>query len=274
MAFDFFNIQKPGKGVEKREYVPRFELFWELLWRKGWLMVKTNFLYLVTSILALIFIWFGFATVSTGILATFKGSVFLSASTLYLSVIGIGFIMPGLSFLTRYFVTQRHVFLFSDYFEQIFVNFKKSIILFIADSLIIYLSTVAYAWYSELSAINGIMLIPLGILTAGLTIYFMMHFYIYPIMVTFDLGLRDVLKNSLLLTLAHLPWNLLILFIISAISFLLYFLNITIGLIIAATIGIAMINFIVNFMVDPIIYKHLYVPAEVIAESELEKNDE
>ncbi len=274
MAFDFFNIQKPGKGVEKREYVPRFELFWELLWRKGWMMVKTNALYLVINILLLIFIWFGFATVSNGILATLKGSVFLSASTLYLSVIGIGFIMPGLSFLTRYFVTQRHVFLFSDYFEQIFVKFKKGFILFIADSLIIYLSTVAYALYGELVTANSIVFIPLCILTAGLTIYFMMHFYIYPVMITFDLDLRDVLKNSLLLTLAHLPWNLLILFIISIISFLLYFLNITIGLTIAATIGVTMINFIVNFMVDPIIYKHLYIPAEVMAENELENNDE
>lgn len=274
MAFDFFNIQKPGKGVEKKEYVPRVEMFWDLLWRKGWMMVKTNAIYLVANIVVLIFIWFGYATVSTGILATLKGSVFLSAATLYLSVIGIGFIIPGLSFLTRYFVCQRHVFLFSDFFEQITANFKKGIMLFIADSLIIYLSTVAYALYGKLAVTNNIMFIPLGILTAGLLIYFMMHFYIYPIMVTFDLGLKDVLKDSLLLTLAHLPWNFLILFIISVISFLLYFLNTTIGLIIATVIGIALINFIVNFMVDPIIYKHLYIPAEVIAENELEKYDE
>ena len=222
----------------------------------------------------MIFVWFGYATVSNGILATFKGSIFLSAATLYLSVIGIGFIIPGLSFITRYFVTQRHVFLISDFFEQIYVNFKKGIVLFIADSLIIYLSTVAYALYGKLAVTNNIMFVPLGILTAGLIVYFMMHFYIYPVMVTFDLGLKDVLKDSLLLTLAHLPWNLLILFIISVIAFLLYFLNTTIGLIIAATIGVVLINFIVTFMVDPIIYKHLYIPAEVIAENEAVENDE
>ena len=274
MAFDFFNIQKPGKGVEKREYVPRFELFWDLLWRKGWMMVKSNALYLVTSIIALIFIWFGYATVTNGILATLKGAAFLAAATVYLSVIGIGFIMPGLTFLTRYFARQRHVWLLSDFFEQISINFKKSVMLFIADSLILYLSIVAYALYGKLALTNNIMFVPLIILTAGLLIYFMMHFYIYPIMITFELGLKDILKDALLLTLAHLPWNLLILIIISVISFVLYVLNITIGLLIAATIGIVLINFIVNFMVDPIIDKHLYIPAEVLAENEAVENNE
>lgn len=271
MAFDFFNIQKPGKGIEKKEYVPRFELFWDLLWRKGWMMVKANVLYLAVSIVALLFVWVGYANVSDGILATLKGAMFLAVATVYLAVVGIGFIMPGLTFLTRYFARQRHVWLVSDFFEQIKLNFKSSCILFIADCLIIYLSYIAYALYGQLALTNSIMLIPMGILTCGLLIYFMMHFYIYPIMITFDLGLKDVLKDSLLLTLAHLPWNLLILLIISVIAFVLYVINTTIGLVIAAVIGVALINFIVNFMVDPIIDKHLYIPAEVIAENEAEE---
>ena len=146
--------------------------------------------------------------------------------------------------------------------------------LFIVDSFIIYASIVAYTLYGELAITNTVMMLPMVILTAGILIYFMMHFYIYPIMITFDLGLKDVLKDSLLLTLAHLPWNLLILIIISIISFILYLFNITIGLAISAVIGIALINFIINFMVDPIIDKHLYIPAEVIAENEAEENNE
>ena len=273
MAFDFFNIRKPGKGVEKREYVPRFELFWDLLWRKGWLMVKTNALYLATSFLALIFVRFGYAFVSDGILATLKGATFLAASTVYLSVIGIGFIMPGLTFLTRYFARQRHVWILSDFFEQIRVNFKKGLILFVIDCAVIYLSTIAYALYGELALTNTLMFVPLIILTAGLLIYFMMHFYIYPIMITFDLDFKDIMKDSLLLTLAHLPLNLFILILISVISFFLYVVNTTIGIYISAIIGVALLNFIINFMVDPVIDKHLYIPAEVIAENEA-KNDE
>lgn len=273
MAFDFFNM-KEGKGVEKREYVPRFALFWELLWRKAWLMVKANFVYLLTSILALIFIWFGYTTLAQGELAVLKGATFLAASTLYLSVIGVGFIMPGITFLTRYFARERHVWIFSDFFEQVAVNFKKGFILFIVDTLLIYLSTLAFALYGELALNNNLMLIPLGFLAVGLLVYFMMHFYMYPIMVTFDLDMKYILKDSLLLTLAHLPWNILITLILAVMSFVMYVINISIGLIIAGTIGIALMNFIVSFMVDPIIDKHLYIPAEVIAENEAEEDEE
>ena len=101
----------------------------------------------------------------------------------------------------------------------------------------------------------------------------MMHFYMYPIMVTFDLDMKYILKDSLLLTLAHLPLNLFITVIISVIPFAVYVVNIPIGLILFGIIGVALMNFIINYMVDPIIDKHLYIPAEVIAENEASENE-
>ncbi len=273
MAFDFFNM-KEGKGVEKREYTPRFTLFWEILFRKAWLLIKANITYVLTSFIAVFFIWFGYATVAKGDLATLKGAAFLAAGTLYLIVIGMGFVMPGLTFLTRYFARERHVWIISDFFEQFVSNFKKSFILFIVDSIIIYLTTVAFAMYGELALENSFMLIPLGFLAVGLFIYFMMHFYMYPILVTFDLDMKYVLKDSLLLTLAHLPWNILIFLIITVITFAIYVVNISIGLLFFGIIGVAFMNFIINFMIDPIIDKHLYIPAEVIAENESVDGDE
>lgn len=272
MAFDFFN-PKEGKGIEKREYTPRFTLFWEIFGRKIWLLIKANLVYLLTSILAIIFIWLGFGTIAKGELATLKGAIFLTAGTIYLAVVGVGFIIPGITFLSRYFSRQRHVWIFSDFFEQLAVNFKKGLIFFVVDSILIYLSSVAFALYGELALTNTIMLVPLGFLAVCLLIYFMMHFYMYPIMVTFDLDIKYILKDSLLLTLAHLPWNLLITLIIALITFAIFVVNIPIGLIFFGVLGVAFLNYIINFMVDPIIDKHLYIPAEVIAENEAEENE-
>ena len=267
MAFYGFN-QKNGKGVEKREYTPRFALYFELLCRKAWLIVKSNVVYLIASILALVFIWFGFAAFAQGTLATLKGAIFLTIATVYLAVIGIGFIIPGLTFLTRYFARQRHVWIFSDFLEQVAANFKKGLALFIVDTALIYFASIAFSIYGTMALTNNIMFIPIGFMAICLLIYFMMHFYIYPIMVTFDLDMKYILKDSLLLTLAHLPWNLLITFIITAIPFALYVVNIPVTLIIMAIFGVAFLNFTVNYMVDPIIDKHLYIPAEVLAENE------
>lgn len=268
MAFGFYNPQKEGTGVEKKEYTPRFNLYCELVFRKSWLMAKSNFIYLLTNIIAVMFFWAGFKFVSQGILSTLKGAVFLTAATLYLTAVGIGFIMPGLTFLSRYFARQRHVWVFSDFYGQIYENFKKGAIIFVIDTALIYLSSVAISLYGELALTNKFMLIPLGFITVCLLIYFMMHYYIYQIMVTFELDLKNILKNSLLLTLAHLPKNLLITFIITIIPLALYIINIPITAIFMAIIGVAFLNFTINFMVDPIIDKHLYIPAETIAENQ------
>ncbi len=272
MAFGFNNSQKSAKGVEKGEYTPRFTLYWEIIFRKIWLFIKANFAYVITSIPAFLFIWFGGNYFAQGTLGTLKSATFLTIATVYISVVGIGFIIPGITFLTRYFAKQRHVWIFSDFYEQIAANFKKGFILFLFDTVLLYLSTVAFGLYGELVSTNKFMLIPLGFMSMCLIVYFMMHFYMYPIMVTFDLDLKYILKDSLLLTLAHLPWNLLITFIITSFTFALYVFNIPITAIIMLVVGIAFINFTVNYMVDPIIDKHLYIPAEVLAEKENTEN--
>lgn len=268
--FDVFNIRKPGKGIEKTEYVPRFPLFFDLLWRKLWMMCKTNLMYLVSNLPVLFLMWLGYAAFCDGILATLKGVAYLTLCTLYLSVVGVGFLMPGLAFLTRAYARSEHVWIFSDYKDKIKENFKNGFILFAVDTIVIYLSSVGFGFYGALAGENKILYIPICFLAVCLLIYFMMHFYIYPVMATFELGLKDVLKDSLIMTVAHLPWNLLILIIISLVSFLIYLFNITIGLAIGVAIAAAVINYTVNFMIDPIIDRYLYIPAEVIAENKKE----
>ena len=84
--FDIYNVRKPGKGVEKKEYTPRFQLYFELVWRKMWMFCKTNLLYLTSCVIVLILIWFGYSAVSQGTLATLKGVMFLTVCTIYLSI--------------------------------------------------------------------------------------------------------------------------------------------------------------------------------------------
>lgn len=275
MIFGFFNYEKEGKGVKKDEYTPRFTLYFKLLFRKFGLMIKANFIYLIVSILALITVKVGYnALFSQGENGPFYAALFLVAATVYMAVVGMGFIMPGLTYLTRNFARQKHVWVFSDFFEHIGSNFKKSIILFLIDTVMLLLLNNAINVYSNLMATNGIMIVPMAIIIAFVCIYFMMHFYIYPIMDTFDLSFKDILKNSLILTIAHLPWNILITVVIFLISFASYFVSTYMGLLIMAVFGVALINFTVNYMVDPIIDKHLYIPATVIAEQESENDKE
>lgn len=274
MAFGFFNFQKEGKGVSKDEYTPRFPLYFKLFFRKIGLMTKANFIYLVVSLLAVVAVWFGYAVFSQGENGILNGALFLVVATVYMAVVGIGFIMPGLTYLTRNFARQKHVWVFSDFFEHIGSNFKKSIVLFLIDTLVLFLSTFSISVYSKLIETNSFMIIPMGIMEASVLIYFMMHFYIYPIMVTFDLSFKNILRNSLILTFAHLPWNILITAVVFLISFAFYFISTPIAILVMAVFGVALINYTVNYMVDSIIDKHLYIPATVMAEQEAEEEKE
>lgn len=268
MAYiDIFKIKKPGKGVEKKEYRPRFPLFFEILWRKLWLICKTNLLYMVSCIGVLFLVWLGYGSVCTGTLATLKGVFYLAFCTVYISVAGVGIFMPGMAFLTRSFAREEHVWIFDDYKDKVVENIKNGILLFAADALVLYLSFVCFGFYGTLAASNKIILVPLSFLSCGLLVYFMMHFYIYRIMVTFDLKPKDVLKDSLIITLAHFPRNLAILSAVCVFSFLLYLFNITIGLVIGITLAPALINYFLSFTTDPIIDRYLYIPAETIEEN-------
>lgn len=47
----FGNYSKPGKGVNKRDpNQPRIQVFFDILPRKVWSLIKLNILYLLTSI--------------------------------------------------------------------------------------------------------------------------------------------------------------------------------------------------------------------------------
>ena len=75
------------------------------------------------------------------------------------------------------------------------------------------------------------------------TIYAMMHIYIYPMMVTLDLTVKQLYGNALRLAVAKFLPNLGITAIIVAFN-LLIFTNILVGLFIILLIGFALTNFL------------------------------
>ena len=58
----------------------------------------------------------------------------------------------------------------------------------------------------------------------------MMHMYIYQMMVTFELSLKDLYKNALLFTLGRLPSNIFVLLVVGAVHIALpFFLAVVTG---------------------------------------------
>ncbi len=269
--FGFFDFTKPGRGVSKEETVGHpAQVFFQVLGRKWTKFVQLNLLYFV-FMLPLIFVLFLFAPLlqseePQAILDLYLYEIF---SLNYIAVVGIAPLTVGFSYILRNYSREHHAFIWSDFIDQIKENWRKSLLLLLIDIVVVVLVTVSYRFYTQIAADNLIFTVCRWFVVVAAVIYFMMHFYIYQLMVTFDMSFKIIMKNSFMLTLAKLPFNLLLLLACIVVSGLVFFSPI-LGVLFCAIFAIALIGYIVNFYVNNVIYKILIEPQ--LAKSEYESD--
>jgi len=114
----------------------------------------------------------------------------------------------------------------SDFFYNSKINFVQSIIVFIIDALVFLAVNISFSIYSAMPA--PLSYIKYAVLFFAL-MYLMMHLYIYPLMITFKLSLKDIYKNAVLLAFAEAPKNILLLIILLIVHFIIPFNLLTSG---------------------------------------------
>ena len=260
--FGFFDYTKPGKGVEKEEFKPNLKTFFRVFFERFWKLIQLNVIYFIFS-LPLIAVIFAF--VPTGqdedkLIGIYKVCV---GGLLYLSIIGLAPVITGFTYVLRNFTSDRHAWVLSDFFEHIKKNFKQAMLVFLIDSCVLsYLSLTFTARLTAPAEVANPLLqnasfIARTIIVLFASIYFIMHFYIYNIMITFNLTVKQILKNSLIFALAHLPRNIGVLALAALIAMLTFGYNIEIGILLSFLITPALISYTVNFIIQPVIKKHM-----------------
>lgn len=119
-----------------------------------------------------------------------------------------GIVNVGSTYVLRNMVKGDPVFIWTDFFYAIRRNWKQALPFGMLDALLLVL--IPFDIYFLLTAFEGTM----GSVMFGLTlgvgiIYCWMRFYIYLQMVTFDLSIKKILKNSLILALLGFKRNLM-----------------------------------------------------------------
>ena len=117
-----------------------------------------------------------------------------------------GPVMTGTTYILRNIVKGEPIFLINDFFYAIKKNIKQCIVLGILDILISFLLIYdVYFFYlnPQLPASGAFIVISIFLIL----LYFMMRFYMYTIMITFDLSIFKILKNSLIFVLLGLGRN-------------------------------------------------------------------
>ena len=263
--FGFFDYTKPGKGVDKEEFKPDISTFFRILFGRFWKFMQLNMLYFVCSLpmfaVMLLYVPLENPDSLDNILATYRLCVFF---LLYFAVVGIAPLATGFTYVIRNFSSDRHSWVFSDFFEQIKKNYKQAFALLAIDVAAVIVFPMVFTFYTNIMALGDVSELMRNIALFSRTIimivgviFFMAHFYIYQIMITFDMKLLQILKNSLIFAVAHLPRNVAVLVLIFIIAALVFGVSSFVGILLSFLIAAGLISFTVHFITQPVVVRHM-----------------
>ena len=240
--FTLFNMNKDGKGVyEVEDRKPTLGFFFKLLFRKFSSILQLNILMLIhiIPIFAAVFVFFSgdktptitnvlypalyginkiaptgsvplldVSGVNMGIPVFSSTTIIIFLCVALVWIITFGWQNVGSAYVLRGLFRGDPIFVFSDFFYGIKKNFKQGLLMGLLDSLIIIVLLVDISFFMSNTA-NTMLSIMYFVIIALIFLYFIMRFYIYQLLITFDLTISKIIKNSLIFIVLGIKRNLL-----------------------------------------------------------------
>ncbi len=226
-----FNYNKAGPGVNKDgPKKKRFFYFFELAWRKIGKLVQLNLLYVLFMLPTILVLMLMFAvyvdvqnTINTAveageILASEATTQFIEALTpgllelcipLVLTMLLAGPATAAITYDMRCLVTEKGFFVWDDFKDAFKKNWKQGMAAGVIDGVAVTLMLVALPFYYERMTDSIMYLLLFGICLVISLIFIMMNYYIYLMIVSTNLTLKQIFKNSLILVGAGMKTNII-----------------------------------------------------------------
>ena len=262
MGLFSINYNKPGPGVSKDAPVKKpFFRFWEVYFRKFFDLIKVNLLFAIpTAVIVVLSFMFGIFISSVNPNLSFLG---------WLPMIFLSPFVAGLTFVCRNYAREEHAFILSDFWDAVKNNWKQ----FLANGIICYifyvLMSISIPFYSAQLNSNSLLYIPFVVCCIISFLFICAQFYIPVMIITFDLGLKQIYKNALIFAIVGLWRNLMLIailavFIVAAIIFFLMIPALAVLVLFALAVFwmFGFFGFLINFAVYPMIVKFIITPYE------------
>ena len=172
----------------------------------------------------------------------------------------------GVAYILRSIVRGEPVFLLSDYFYAIKRNLKPGLLLGILDLSVITLLIFDFMYFYNLIG-SFWMDVCFYAICALAILYFFMRFYIYLMLVTFDLSIKKILKNALIFTTLGVKRNLMgllgiiLLTAIEVVIFAVFMpMNIPLGLILPFLYYFSFTSYTSAYAAYPVIDRYMIAP--------------
>lgn len=226
LSFFKINYEKEGAGVSKHESEkPEFIRFFYVIGHRFWQIVVLNILYLFSCI----------------------------------PIITIGPATAGLTYVLRNYSQEQHADMFSDFLAKSKEHFKKGIITFFLTVITALLAWIAFNFYTTAEMSSTIRVVALIVVIYIVYMLVSVNLYIYPMMVSFDLPFKKILRNSWILAtykplrnIAMIAFNALI------IGICIWFFPISLPAILF--LAFSLCNLFNNFIIYPLLIKYVAAP--------------
>ncbi len=113
----------------------------------------------------------------------------------------------GLSYVTRNWARDEHAFIWTDFKDAVKANWRQSLILSVITSLLPLVVYVGWRFYGQMASQTAFMIVPQVLVVVIALIWALSITYMHPLAVTYELKLKDVIRNGLLLGVARLPMS-------------------------------------------------------------------
>ncbi len=288
-----YGREGPDVTKDEPEKKPFFK-FWEIAWNKRFKLIGINAIYFLCNLLSTAIAGAGYilavsfyCTLSKGVsvwqviagsadpagaeVMYYLGLAFVTILFNVIPVFSAGPFRAGLTYIVRAFVKREPVFLWHDYITKTRSNLKLSIQAMLINGFLGAWDMILIAFYMACSAKDSNMLgaMPnwLLFISAAVAIFttvllMAMSLYIYPMIVTFRLTLKQLYKNAIIFALIKWLPNLGILLLTAAAVILpLLLINgyfaFIVSFLLYALIGIAFSAFLQTFYVYPVLKKYM-----------------
>lgn len=111
----------------------------------------------------------------------------------------------GLSYVTRNWARDEHAFPWADYKDAIKANWKQGLLVSTITGCVPFLVYICWRFYGDMAVGNAVWVIPqMLILMLGI-LWALAVTYMYPMMVTYQMNFRTIIRNSFILAVGRLP---------------------------------------------------------------------
>ncbi len=181
-----------------------------------------------------------------------------------------GPVEAGIAYITRNWARDEHAFVWSDFKDAVKGNWKQGLGVSAITSVLPIVVYIGWNFYSAYSEKNALFMVPQMLMLLIGIVWLLGLTYMYPMMVSYKVKFRELLRNSLLLGVARLPQtvavNLLHLVPAAVVALLLFFTGIgyyalLIAVIYYIVLGITLARFVnaslANAVFDRFINSHI-----------------